>query len=113
MPSEEYKHSLPATPTRMSQRSFKGEGHELGSPNNRTDMSLPSVWRQKSVDVLNRAAIQRKSLAEHRAAYWKYNEEVRRAQYSMQIQVRPRCCEDYIYNMRNLGRNKVMKIQHK
>lgn len=87
MPSEEYKHSLPATPTRMSQRSFKGEGHELGSPNNRTDMSLPSVWRQKSVDVLNRAAIQRKSLAEHRAAYWKYNEEVRRAQYSMQIQV--------------------------
>jgi hypothetical protein len=46
------------------------------------------VWREKSVAVLNRAALQRKALSEHRAAYWKYNEEVRRSQYSMQIQVR-------------------------
>eukprot|EP00959_Pyramimonas_sp_CCMP1952_P052737 1102495-Pyramimonas_sp.AAC.1 len=81
--------SLAGTPERArSQRDMAQHGSP-GSPSGaRMDMSLPSVWRQKSVDVLNRAAIQRKSLAEHRAAYWKYNEEVRRAQYSMQIQVR-------------------------
>mmetsp|Transcript_22018 Transcript_22018/g.42040 ORF Transcript_22018/g.42040 Transcript_22018/m.42040 type:complete len:444 (+) Transcript_22018:261-1592(+) len=57
---------------------------EAGSPGG---MALPSVWRQKSADTMAKSSVQRKALAEHRAAYWKYNEDVRRAQYSMQIQV--------------------------
>lgn len=52
-----------------------------------TEQNLPTVWRQKSAETMNKSSIQRKNLQEHRAAYWKYNEEVRRAQYSMQIQV--------------------------
>lgn len=56
---------------------------EAGSPGG---MALPSVWRQKSADTMAKSSVQRKALAEHRAAYWKYNEDVRRAQYSMQIQ---------------------------
>jgi len=70
----------------LSERSYPS-GNGPSSPSARLDMSLPSVWREKSVAVLNRAALQRKALSEHRAAYWKYNEEVRRSQYSMQIQV--------------------------
>eukprot|EP00238_Polyblepharides_amylifera_P000281 CAMPEP_0196574174 /NCGR_PEP_ID=MMETSP1081-20130531/3947_1 /TAXON_ID=36882 /ORGANISM="Pyramimonas amylifera, Strain CCMP720" /LENGTH=412 /DNA_ID=CAMNT_0041892119 /DNA_START=245 /DNA_END=1483 /DNA_ORIENTATION=- len=50
-------------------------------------MTLPSVWKQKSADSMNKATVQRKNLSEHRAAYFKFNEEVRRSQYSMQVQV--------------------------
>eukprot|EP00854_Cymbomonas_tetramitiformis_P002425 gene2425-3155_t len=50
-------------------------------------LSLPSVWRQRSVDVMELAQKQRSNLQEYRSAYWRYNENSRRSQYSMQVQV--------------------------
>mmetsp|Transcript_20985 Transcript_20985/g.25200 ORF Transcript_20985/g.25200 Transcript_20985/m.25200 type:complete len:420 (+) Transcript_20985:174-1433(+) len=50
-------------------------------------LHLPSVWRQQSVDVMTKSLKLRSSMQEYRAAYWKYNEDVRRSQYSMQLQV--------------------------
>lgn len=36
---------------------------------------------------MNRSSTLRKTLADHRAAYWKYSEDAKRAQYTMQVQV--------------------------
>ncbi|KAK3281365.1 hypothetical protein CYMTET_10852, partial [Cymbomonas tetramitiformis] len=52
-----------------------------------SELSLPSVWRQKSTDTMAKAAKQRSTLQEYRSAYWKFNSDTRRAQYSMQVQV--------------------------
>jgi len=63
----------------------------LGDPNTAelhlNQLSLPSVWKQQSVDMMTRSLKQRSNMQEHRIAYFKWNEEVRRSQYSMQLQV--------------------------